>query len=53
MDIHDIANNLLDTFTIRAVSQDEFEDVAIPDAPVTPGHAPHMSTVTSAGPKPS
>lgn len=38
-------------FTIRAVAQDEFEDVQVPDAPVTPGHAPHMSQVTSAGEK--
>ncbi|KXL49113.1 hypothetical protein M433DRAFT_115652 [Acidomyces richmondensis BFW] len=27
-------------FTIRAVGQDDFSDVPIPDAPVQPGHAP-------------
>lgn len=40
-----------DAFTIRAVAQDEFEDVQIPDAPVVPAHAPHMSQVTAAGGK--
>ncbi|KAF2151396.1 hypothetical protein K461DRAFT_295453 [Myriangium duriaei CBS 260.36] len=40
------------TFTIRAVAQDDFEDVPIPDAPAQPGHAPHTSTTTSAGRQP-
>lgn len=54
MDIVTDADLLLpDTFTIRAVAQDDFEDVAIPNAPVKPGQAPHMSTVTSAGPAPA
>jgi len=43
----------VDAFTIRAVAQDDFEDVPIPDAPVQPGHAPHHSAVTSAGPAPA
>jgi len=38
-----------DTFTIRAIGQDDFSDVPMPDAPVSPGHAPHMSAVKSAG----
>ncbi|GAB7357066.1 hypothetical protein MBLNU459_g7882t1 [Dothideomycetes sp. NU459] len=38
-------------FTIRAVSQDEFDDIPMPDAPAQPGHAPHTSAVTSAGAK--
>jgi hypothetical protein len=32
-----------DTFTIKAVSQDEFEDVKVPDAPIQTG----VSTITS------
>ncbi|EON64293.1 hypothetical protein W97_03524 [Coniosporium apollinis CBS 100218] len=28
-------------FTIRAVAQDEFEDVIVPDKPVQPAHAPN------------
>ncbi|OCL03762.1 hypothetical protein AOQ84DRAFT_347182 [Glonium stellatum] len=28
-------------FTIRAVSQDEFEDVIVPDKPIQPPHAPN------------
>jgi cytochrome c oxidase assembly factor 3 len=34
-----------DSFTIRAVAQDDFEDVVVPDAPATPAHAPHTSNV--------
>ncbi|KAH9817756.1 Coiled-coil domain-containing protein 56 [Teratosphaeria destructans] len=37
------------SWTIRAIGQDDFSDVPIPDAPVQPGNAPHMSTVKSAG----
>ncbi|KAK5256538.1 hypothetical protein BJ546DRAFT_1060551 [Cryomyces antarcticus] len=36
-------------FTIRAVSQDEFEDVKVPDAPVQPPHTPNVSPNRSAG----
>ncbi|CAD0111782.1 unnamed protein product [Aureobasidium uvarum] len=39
------------SFTIRAVAQDDFEDVVVPDAPATPGHAPHTSTVRQVAPK--
>ena len=38
-----------DTWTIKAIGQDDFSDVPMPDAPAQPGHAPHMSTVKSAG----
>ncbi|KAL9085783.1 MAG: hypothetical protein Q9165_007415 [Trypethelium subeluteriae] len=37
------------TFTIRAVSQDEFEDVPVPDAPVQPPHTPKVSPNRSLG----
>ncbi|GAB7342519.1 hypothetical protein MBLNU457_g0706t1 [Dothideomycetes sp. NU457] len=40
-------------FTIRAVAQDDFEDVPIPDAPVAQAAAPHHSAVRSAGPAPA
>ncbi|KAF2146619.1 uncharacterized protein K452DRAFT_294172 [Aplosporella prunicola CBS 121167] len=30
-------------FTIRAVAQDEFEDVKVPDKPTQPPHAPNAS----------
>ncbi|KZF23800.1 hypothetical protein L228DRAFT_246648 [Xylona heveae TC161] len=36
-------------FTIRAVAQDEFEDVKVPDAPLQPAHAPNATPVRSAG----
>ncbi|KAL9054917.1 MAG: hypothetical protein Q9162_003858 [Coniocarpon cinnabarinum] len=36
-------------FTIRAVSQDEFEDVPIPDGPPPAAHAPHTGTNRSGG----
>ena len=39
-------------YTIRAVSQDEFEDVPIPDIPTTTAAAPHHSVNTSGGPTP-
>ncbi|KAI9846488.1 MAG: hypothetical protein M1837_003908 [Sclerophora amabilis] len=35
-------------FTIHAVSQDNFEDVAIPDAPAQPAHTPNVGTNTIA-----
>ncbi|KAI9819578.1 MAG: hypothetical protein M1827_007028 [Pycnora praestabilis] len=31
-------------FTIRAVAQDDFEDVTIPDAPIQSAQAPHTSS---------
>ncbi|KAI9838689.1 MAG: hypothetical protein M1819_005003 [Sarea resinae] len=40
----------LDAFTIRAVAQDDFEDVPLPDAPVQMAGPPNASTVRSAGP---
>jgi hypothetical protein len=42
------ADDNIDTFTIRAVGQDDFSDVTVPDAPVKPAQAPHMSTVKGA-----
>ncbi|KAG8626931.1 hypothetical protein KVT40_005876 [Elsinoe batatas] len=36
-------------FTIKAVAQDDFDDVPIPDAPIQPAQAPHTTTNTSAG----
>ena len=33
---------VLDTLTIRAVAQDDFSDVPIPDAPAQPNHTPNM-----------
>ncbi|KAF2229324.1 hypothetical protein EV356DRAFT_456064 [Viridothelium virens] len=36
-------------FTIRAVSQDEFEDVPVPEAPVQPPHTPNVSPNRSLG----
>lgn len=36
-------------YTIHAVSQDEFEDVPIPDAPQQPAHTPNVSVNRSAG----
>ncbi|TKA82760.1 hypothetical protein B0A55_01109 [Friedmanniomyces simplex] len=39
------------SFTIRAIGQDDFSDVPIPDAPVQAGHAPHTTAASrSAGP---
>ncbi|CZT17297.1 uncharacterized protein RCC_03131 [Ramularia collo-cygni] len=37
------------TWTIRAVGQDEFSDVPIPDAPAQAASAPHTTMVKSAG----
>ncbi|KAH0545048.1 hypothetical protein FGG08_000819 [Glutinoglossum americanum] len=34
-------------YTIKAVSQDEFEDVAIPDAPLQPDNAHNITTTTN------
>ncbi|EGP91895.1 unnamed protein product [Zymoseptoria tritici ST99CH_1A5] len=39
------------TWTIRAIGQDDFSDVPVPDAPVENAAAPHSSMVRSAGPK--
>ncbi|KAK3072793.1 hypothetical protein LTR53_006165 [Teratosphaeriaceae sp. CCFEE 6253] len=39
------------TFTIRAIGQDDFSDIPIPDAPVQQAAAPHTTAgVRSAGP---
>ncbi|KAI9662141.1 MAG: hypothetical protein M1831_002837 [Alyxoria varia] len=35
--------------TLKAVSQDEFEDVPVPDRPAPTAGAPHMSANKSAG----
>ncbi|KAI9702061.1 MAG: hypothetical protein M1836_001405 [Candelina mexicana] len=41
-------------FTIKAVAQDDFEDVAIPDAPAQPPHTPNASPVrVAAGASPA
>ncbi|KAK5132750.1 hypothetical protein LTR08_008635 [Meristemomyces frigidus] len=40
------------TYTIKAIGQDDFSDIPIPDAPASTGHAPHMSSVKSAGSAP-
>ncbi|KAI9709355.1 MAG: hypothetical protein M1820_003475 [Bogoriella megaspora] len=37
------------SFTINAVSQDEFLDVPVPQGPVQPPHAPNASINSSAG----
>ncbi|KAL8768694.1 MAG: hypothetical protein Q9209_005112 [Squamulea sp. 1 TL-2023] len=36
-------------FTIKAVAQDDFSDVQIPDAPEQPPHTPHTGATTSPG----
>lgn len=36
-----------DIYTIKAVAQDNFEDVPIPDAPVQGGISPNASTIQS------
>ncbi|PSK55736.1 coiled-coil domain-containing protein 2 [Elsinoe australis] len=36
-------------FTIKAVAQDDFEDVPIPDGPAPAAGAPHTSVNSSAG----
>lgn len=38
-----------DVFTIKAVAQDDFEDVPIPDGPAPAAGAPHTSVNSSAG----
>lgn len=38
-----------DAYTIRAIGEDDFSDVPIPDAPVQPANAPHTSTAKSVG----
>lgn len=45
---HQHSDRVVDTFTIRAIGQDDFSDVTVPDAPVKPAQAPHMSTVKGA-----
>lgn len=37
------------TWTIKAIGQDDFSDVPMPDAPAQPAHTPNASTVKSAG----
>ncbi|KAK3675448.1 hypothetical protein LTR78_004531 [Recurvomyces mirabilis] len=37
------------SWTIRAIGQDDFSDVPMPDAPASTGAAPHASAVKSAG----
>ncbi|KAK3659050.1 hypothetical protein LTR56_001487 [Elasticomyces elasticus] len=39
------------SWTIRAIGQDDFSDVPMPDAPIQAGHAPHTTAGSrSAGP---
>ncbi len=38
----------LDAFTIRAVAQDDFSDVPIPDAPAQPAHTPNAGVARNA-----
>lgn len=40
----------VDTWTIKAIGQDDFSDVPMPDAPATTASAPHMSGNVKAGP---
>ncbi|KAF2724927.1 hypothetical protein K431DRAFT_300343 [Polychaeton citri CBS 116435] len=42
---------LVYTWTIKAIGQDDFSDVPMPDAPSQPGHAPHTGITRSAGEK--
>jgi cytochrome c oxidase assembly factor 3 len=42
-------DRFLDTFTLKAVGQDDFSDVAVPDAPVQPATPPNASVNQSAG----
>ncbi|KAL8944978.1 MAG: hypothetical protein Q9211_000411 [Gyalolechia sp. 1 TL-2023] len=35
----------LDAFTIRAVAQDDFSDVQVPNAPEQPPHTPHTGVL--------
>ncbi|KAK3690787.1 hypothetical protein LTR37_018961 [Vermiconidia calcicola] len=40
----------IDTWTIKAIGQDDFSDIAVPDAPAQPPHTPNASAgVRSAG----
>jgi len=32
--IHDLGSHCIDSYTINAISQDEFEDVVVPDKPL-------------------
>ncbi|MCJ1267431.1 hypothetical protein MMC22_007316 [Lobaria immixta] len=38
------------TWTIHAISQDDFSDVPIPDAPAQPAHTPNTGVVKAADP---
>lgn len=42
----------LDAFTIRAVAQDDFSDVPIPDAPTQPAHTPNAGVTRNANSAP-
>ena len=37
----------VDAFTIKAVAQDDFEDVKVPDAPLQPPKTPNVGTSSS------
>lgn len=45
----DMADRMADTWTIKAIGQDDFSDVPMPDAPAQPAHTPNASAVKSAG----
>ncbi|MCJ1468047.1 hypothetical protein MMC07_006673 [Pseudocyphellaria aurata] len=38
------------TYTIHAISQDDFSDVPMPDAPSQPAHTPHVGVVKAVSP---
>ncbi|KAI4132044.1 MAG: hypothetical protein LQ338_000902 [Usnochroma carphineum] len=42
------AISTIDAFTLRAVGQDDFSDVQIPDAPEQPPHTPHTGVLKAA-----
>ncbi|KAI9788446.1 MAG: hypothetical protein M1816_006882 [Peltula sp. TS41687] len=44
----DLDGKQLDAYTIHAISQDDFEDVPIPDAPTQPAKTPNVGTTTAA-----
>ena len=44
-----LTSSYTDILTLKAVSQDEFEDVPVPDRPTPTAGAPHMSANKSAG----
>lgn len=45
-----IANSNADAYTIHAVSQDDFSDVPMPDAPPQPAQAPNTGVVKAVSP---